>query len=277
MIDYALSREAHDPYCLGAGEASKLLSGHPWKRFVVIGDSVASGVGDTVDGYTPMPWCDRIASELAAQCPGFDYLNLGERELRAFEVREQQLDKAMAFQPDLALVVCGGNDALRKGYDPEKVDAELASIIGSLRESGAEVITIGMFDTAYAPIIRDAVRQLVSARMRRLSNGTAGIGASHGTIHVNLTGHPAESDPGMYSADGLHGNLRCHAICAAEVVRALGAHLGRDAQPLQAPFAPKAPERATVVAWLGPLIAGIFERSTDFTDLVTQWAAATVS
>jgi lysophospholipase L1-like esterase len=277
MIDYASSREAHDPYCLDAGEAARLLSGHPWKRFVVIGDSVASGVGDPVDGYLPVPWCDRIASELAATTRGFEYLNLGERELRAFEVREQQLDKALAFKPDLALVVCGGNDALRKGYNPEAVDAELATIINTLRETGAVVMTVGMFDTSFAPIIRDAVRGLVSARMRRLSNGTAQVGAEYGTIHVNLTGHPMESDPGMYSADGLHGNLRCHGICAAEAVRALGAYLGRDAKPLAAPFAPAAPERAAVIAWLGPLIASLVDRSADLTDFVVQLAAATVS
>src|SRR6266496_4857642 len=29
-------REAADPYCLRAGEADRLLAGHPWHRFAVI-------------------------------------------------------------------------------------------------------------------------------------------------------------------------------------------------------------------------------------------------
>jgi hypothetical protein len=62
--------------------------------------------------------------------------------------------------------------------------------------------------------------------MRTLSERTAAVGARFGTIHVNMTGHPVETDTSMYSADGLHGNLRSHSICAAVAIRRLGAELG---------------------------------------------------
>lgn len=223
--DYAASAEAADPYCLGPGEARRLLAGHPWRRFVVLGDSVASGVGDPVDGYTPMPWADRIAAELRDTAPELAYLNLGAREMLAADVRGRQLAGAVAFGPDLALVAAGGNDALRKTYAPEAVDDELAAIIGGLRDAGADVITIGMFDASHAPSIPDRLREMVSERMRVLSARTAAIAERLGAIHVSVTGHPVEPDTTMYSADGLHGNLRSHAICAAEAIRRLGRHL----------------------------------------------------
>jgi len=43
--EYAATVEATDPYCLRDGEAAALLAGHPWRRFAVVGDSVAAGIG----------------------------------------------------------------------------------------------------------------------------------------------------------------------------------------------------------------------------------------
>ncbi|MDI1463953.1 SGNH/GDSL hydrolase family protein [Catellatospora sp. KI3] len=227
LAGYGSLAEATDPYCLAAGEAARLLAGHPWKRFAVIGDSVASGVGDPVPGYVELAWCDRIRFELAAQQPDLVYLNLGVRELRAAEVRATQLDEALRFGPDLALVVAGGNDALRRSYRPDETDAELAAMVTALQEAGADVITVGIFDASYAPSFPVAVKPQVSERMMTLSRRTAALAARLGTLHVDCTGHPAERDPGSYSADGIHGNLRSHGICAALTVRRLGTHLGR--------------------------------------------------
>jgi lysophospholipase L1-like esterase len=224
--DYAKTAEASDPSCLRAGEAAALLAGHPWRRFVVVGDSVALGIGDPVPGYRDLVWTDRIAAELRDVRPELTYLNLGERDLLAAVVRTRQLAAAVAFAPDLALVACGGNDAMRSSYRPQVIDDELTAIISALLAAGADVITVGMFDAAYAPCIPDRVKPVVSARMRTLSARTSELAARLGTIHLPLTGHPAERDPALYSADGVHGNKRSHAICAAEAVRRLGAHLG---------------------------------------------------
>jgi lysophospholipase L1-like esterase len=223
--DFASSAEAQDPYCLSPGEAATLLREHPWRRFAVLGDSVASGVGDMADGYSVYPWADRIAAELKATAPDFAYLNLGEREMLAADVRERQLARALAFRPDLALVACGGNDALRKTYRADAVDTHLRAIIAALREAGADVITIGMFDASHAPSIPDRLRDLISERMRTLSTHTASVSQALGGIHVRVTGHPVEPDVTMYSVDGLHGNMRSHAICAAEAIREQGRRL----------------------------------------------------
>lgn len=219
------SAETDNPFCLKEGEAAQLLAGHPWKRFAAVGDSVIQGIGDKVPGYTPLPWCDRIAAELAAVQPDFTYLNLGKRDLRAAEVRKSQLDMALAFEPDLALVVCGGNDALRSTYDPDAVDRELAAIVTALQDKGADVITAGIFDIAYAPSFPDKIRAAVSARMQAYSQHTAALAERLGTIHVNCTNHPAQYDPAGYSADGMHGNMRTHSIVAAIAIRRLGQHL----------------------------------------------------
>ncbi|WP_089154204.1 SGNH/GDSL hydrolase family protein [Micromonospora sp. NBS 11-29] len=217
--------EATDPWCLRPGEAGELLREHPWRRFVVLGDSVAEGLCEPVDGYPDVQWADRIAAELRAVRPDLAYLNLGRRGLRAHEVRATQLADALAFGPDLALVVCGGNNVLRPGYDPDAVDAELAAMVTALHDAGADVMTVGMFDVSHSPAVPDMLRAGLGERMRRLSRHTRAVAERLGTLHVHLTDHPLVADPSLYSGDGRHGNARSDAIATAETLRVLAAHL----------------------------------------------------
>ncbi|TCO13151.1 lysophospholipase L1-like esterase [Kribbella steppae] len=214
--------EATDPYCLAPGESEELLGGHPWRRFVVLGDSVVQGLCEPVDGYSDLQWADRIAAELRAVRPELAYRNLGISGLRSREILATQLDPALAFGPDLALVVGGGNDAFPATYDPDRVDRALTLMITALQDAGAEVMTLGMFDISYSPAVADWLRPGLRQRMRTLSTRTAALADKLGTIHINLTDHPLSTDPGIYSSDGRHGNARSDAVAAAETVRALG-------------------------------------------------------
>lgn len=220
--------EATDPWCLRPGESAELLRGHPWRRFVVLGDSVAEGMCEPADGYPDLQWADRIAAELRAVHPALAYLNLGRRGLRAHEVRAAQLAPALGFGPDLALVVCGGNDAFRTGYDPDAVDADLTAMVTALRDVGADVITVGMFDVSHSPAVPAALRAGLGERMRLLSARTAALAGRLGTLHVHLTDHPMVADASLYSGDGRHGSARSDAIAAAETLRVLGARLSAD-------------------------------------------------
>lgn len=217
--------EATDPWCLRPDEAGELLRGHPWRRFVVLGDSVAEGMCEPVDGYPDLQWADRIGAELRAVRPELAYRNLGRRGLRAHEVRATQLAAALEFAPDLALVVCGGNDAFRPGYDAEAVDAELAAMVTALQGAGADVITVGMFDVSHSPAVPEPLRAGLGERMRLLSAHTRRVAERLGTLHVHLTDHPLVADPSLYSGDGRHGSARSDAIATAETLRVLSTHL----------------------------------------------------
>ncbi len=225
--DYPRTAEAADPYCLRPGEAAALLAGHPWRRFVVLGDSIAEGVGDPVPGYHRLPLADRVAAELAEARPGLAYLNLGVRGLRVREVRARQLDPALAFEPDLALVVCGANDALRPGYESraDAVDREYAAIVQALQQAGALTVTVSLFIWPSFPNLPIWLTPPPAERMATLARRTAALAAALGTVHVDLAAHPAAADPRTVSADGLHTNARGQAIAAAQTIRCLGARL----------------------------------------------------
>jgi lysophospholipase L1-like esterase len=217
--------ESEDPYCLRPGESAELLAGHPWRRFVVLGDSVAEGLCEPLEGYSDLQWADRLAAELDAANPGLEYLNLGVSGLRAHEIHATQLAPALAFQPDLALVIGGGNDAFSARYDAERVDTALEAMVTALQAAGAEVITLGMFDVSASPAIADWLRPGLHERMRRLSERTRLLAERLGTVHVELTNHPLSTDPGLYSGDGRHGNARSDAIATTATLRILHKHL----------------------------------------------------
>jgi lysophospholipase L1-like esterase len=216
--------EDTDPYCLGPGEAAGLLAGHPWRRFVVVGDSIAEGLGDPVPGYVNLPWADRVAAELRRPASDLEYLNFGRRSLPAAQVRATQLAAAIAARPDLALVGCG-NDALRRSYDGDAVDREVSAIVAALCDAGAVVMTVSLLVFDVYPRMPLDKAEPMRARLLEHADRTARLAEALGTVHVDLRDHPGRHEPDMLSVDGLHANGRAHGLCAAAVVRRLGAHL----------------------------------------------------
>ncbi|MDI5971052.1 SGNH/GDSL hydrolase family protein [Streptomyces sp. SL13] len=226
-----LTGEAADAYCLNDGEAAALLAGHPWTRFTVIGDSVAEGLGEASPGFPDEPWADRIAAELADARPGTAYTNLGRANTLSGDVRATQLEPALAQRPDLVLVAAGGFNALSRSYDPDAVGKDLHAMAQAFRDAGAEVILVSMFDGSHSPAVPEQLRAGLRSRFFDLADRTRSIAADLGTLHVDLTPHPASGEPGMYASDGRHGTRRAHAISAAETVRVLGARLRAGDKP----------------------------------------------
>lgn len=223
--------ELVDPDCLTAGESASLLAGHRWRRFAVLGDSVANGPFFPVPGYCPLRWSDRVAAELRTAAPDLQYLNLGVSGLRTAEVRTGQLAPALAFRPDLALVVCGGNDAFRPGYAgavAEAVAADLEAMLAALAAAGAQPVTVTIFDVSHSPAVGERYRPELRQRLALLAEHTRAVAARQNCVLVDLSRHRRTSDPALYSPDGRHGNARSDAIAAAETVRALGALARRD-------------------------------------------------
>jgi lysophospholipase L1-like esterase len=220
----------HEPDVLPFRDLVVLLRGAPWRRVAVLGDSIAEGVREPHDGYLDLSWIDRIAEPLRAVVPGLTVMNLGVRDLLADEVRKRQLAAALDFRPDLAIVAAGGNDALRRSFAPDHVARELAGIVGPLRWAGADVLTIELMDIVASGLVPGEYAGPLDERMFALAEVTRTVAARHGAMLVEMRGHPASADPGVYSSDRLHLNARGHAIVGTEAVRVLSSALaGRAA------------------------------------------------
>ena len=209
------------------------LATAPWRRFAVLGDSIAAGVGDPVEGHPDGGW----AAALDRARPGLAYRNLGERGLVAAEVRDRQLDTALAFGPDLAAVSAGGNDLLAPAFDAGGVEAALDAIVGALRGAGADVITFSLFDITAAGLVPEPYPAPLRRRLRALADRAAAVAARHGAIHLDGMSHPVSADPSIYSADLTHLNAYGHAVFAAEVLEALTVRSGACPGPPASPAA----------------------------------------
>jgi EmrB/QacA subfamily drug resistance transporter len=207
--------EAGDPYLATASQGAI----PPFKRFVVVGDSVAEGVGDPTPGYEHLGWADRVARGIG---PNAEYLNLGKRYLLAAEVRATQLERALEFRPDLAAVVCGGNDLMQANYDPVAVERDVDAIVAALRAAGSEVIMIAPFDITLTELLPDEYKPTWRSLIERLGALTETVARRHGAMLVDFRDHPAGPEPSIYSTDRIHLNARGHAICAAHTLSALG-------------------------------------------------------
>jgi lysophospholipase L1-like esterase len=200
--------------------AGELLAGAPWKRFVVLGDSTAAGIREVIDGYPDKSWSEWFVESLTPIQPGLAAENLGKKGLLTREVRAKQLAPALAFRPDLAVVLCGGNDLLRGSFDG--VAAEFDRIIAPLREQGATVVTMALFDITKAPLLPEEFKPSLKAQLDELYAILDGVADRHGTVHLDFGKHPAAAEPTIYASDYQHLTTRGHAVVAAELVRRLG-------------------------------------------------------
>jgi lysophospholipase L1-like esterase len=215
--------EAADPDCLDDADAVELLRGTPWRRMVVLGDSVAAGIREPAEGYRDQGFADRVGQALLAAHPEGAYRNLGVRDLRLAAIRDTQLPVALEFGPDLAMVIGGGNDTLARSYDAGRVARELREIVVPLSEAGAFVVTIGLFDLARSGLVPAEFAPAMTERFDELDSVTAAVAAEVGALHVDTHHHPRAADPAIFASDRMHANARGHAIAFAAIVRALSA------------------------------------------------------
>jgi lysophospholipase L1-like esterase len=189
-----------------------------YRRFVALGDSTTEGLEDRYPNGEYRGWADRLAERLAELEPDFRYANLAVRGKRARQVREDQLEAALALEPDLASVLAGLNDVLRRTVDIDAVSHEIDAMAAGLRGAGADLIIVGLPDPAPVnPLARVAARHVV-----RLNAALREIAARHGALLIDLEAHRVASDPRLWDLDRLHGNPEGHRRIAAAAAELLG-------------------------------------------------------
>ncbi|AKU14956.1 SGNH/GDSL hydrolase family protein [Luteipulveratus mongoliensis] len=188
-----------------------------YTRYVALGDSQTEGLWDGNDETGLRGWADRLSEHLAVANPGMTYANLAVRGLRARQIRETQLDAAIALKPDIATVLAGMNDAMRPSYDADAVTADLEAMFVGLTAAGATVATLTFPDIGrIAPLAKP-----LRARVEDLNERIRSTAARHGVVVVESTAHDVTTDPRIWSTDRLHASPLGHARIAAAMAHAL--------------------------------------------------------
>ena len=141
--------------------------------FTILGDSAASGVGDSDMNGVTKGWGYYLAKHF--QDP-LVYVNLSRPGAQSAEVLEDQLPRALMFKPDIAAVIVGGNDALRNGFDPNKLHQNLRATISELKRSGAEVLLLQLHDPTRIVPLPKLLAQVLSRRINAVNRVIHSIG-----------------------------------------------------------------------------------------------------
>jgi len=190
-----------------------------FSRYVALGDSTTEGLEDPYpDGRGYRGWADRLAEHIAGVEPTLQYANLAVRGRKLGQIRSEQLEPALAFEPDLASILGGINDILRRHVDLDVLGGELATMVAALRSAGATVLLVTFPDpTRVIRVAGAPVRRRVAA----FNEAIRAVAEEHGAVVADLERHGV-SDPRLWCADRLHANSHGHERIAAAAIEALG-------------------------------------------------------
>ena len=207
------------------------MSVMPFSRYVALGDSTPEGLDDAAPGGRGfLGFADRLAVRLARENPDLRYANLAIRGRKIGEIRAEQLEPALALRPDLASVVGGINDILRRRVELDAILEDIDAMVAALRASGATVLGVTFPDPGR---IMPAAR-LVSGRIAAFNEAMRAMAERRGMTLVDLA-RRGVVDPRLWSVDRLHANAAGHARITAAMAEALGL------EPDEDPWAPLPP------------------------------------
>ncbi|MGW7468662.1 SGNH/GDSL hydrolase family protein [Streptomyces xantholiticus] len=252
-------------------------------RFAALGDSLTAGVGDPVeDGWRG--WAALLAGGVGSADAPAVFRNLAASGALSRDVAEDQAPAAVAFAPDIASVVVGVNDTLRRTFDIADLARRFDDVCSALAARGTVLLTACLPDPGAmfglpAPLARPLAR-----RQRAVNAVVHALSDRYDTIHLHAADATWVADRAMWSADRLHPGERGHRMLARRfhellAARGLAAGPAPGAEPDQPP-----PTRAAALLWLATAGTGwVARRCTDLLpqllrlagDEVHHWARGT--
>ncbi|MCU1437055.1 MAG: hypothetical protein JWP66_142 [Naasia sp.] len=201
---------------------------HPWRRYVALGDSFTEGIGDP-EPASPgghRGWADRVAEVLALSVDDFGYANLAVRGKLLQQVIDEQVEQAVALQPDLVSLSAGGNDVIRPGADPDELGAQLDTAVARLAETGATILLFTGTDVGFSPVFRG-----IRGRVAIYNENIRTVAKRHDAIVADQWALTDIQDARMWDRDRLHLAPLGHHTVARMVLATLG--VPNELQPMQ--------------------------------------------
>ncbi|MDX2090509.1 MAG: SGNH/GDSL hydrolase family protein [Kofleriaceae bacterium] len=205
---------------------------------MALGDSSTEGLDDPDGSGHFRGWADRLAEHIAIHNPGLEYANLAVRGRSAGEIAATQLAPALAMQPDLATVVAGMNDLLRRNFDAVRVAGHVGEMVRGLIGVGATVVTFTIPDVSG----RMRLGTTLTARTDALNRELRRLAQESGAILLDLANYALAYDERMWARDRIHGNSAGHAAIGNELAHVLGVP-GAIPGSLAATLEPPSPRR----------------------------------
>jgi lysophospholipase L1-like esterase len=197
-----------------------------WHRYVALGDSFTEGVGDSVDGFAKLGAMDRLAAAFRQSSPGLQFTNLAKSGLLVSEVREQQLETALALEPDFVTLVAGANDILKGRFNAAGWEQEFQILFEALARSGAVVVTGGVPNFPLLKTLKESHQVGMTRIISKANNIMRRVSDRYQVIYIDSWSISALSNQEDWSLDGVHLNSRGYFKFAQEIIQVLEQRLG---------------------------------------------------
>jgi lysophospholipase L1-like esterase len=183
----------------------------PVAVFAVLGDSAASGVGDTDRNGVSKGWSYYLAKSFQEPLV---YVNLSRPGAKSDEVLIDQLPKAILHQPTITAVIVGGNDALRNGFSPHHLHQNLRIIIKTLKAAGSEVLLLQLHDPTLIVPMPKTLGTVLKRRINAVNQVTQAIAAEFGSQILRTRELEGIYERKVWHIDRMHPSKFGHQLLA---------------------------------------------------------------
>lgn len=183
-------------------------------RFVALGDSATSGVGDRTEDGSPRGWA-RILAEAIARSHDLSFCNLAVSGSTAADVWDTQLPEALRHRAQLASLIIGLNDTMRSSWNPDSLRTSLLMSAAALTSRGAILMTVRFHDHARVMRLPGSLAKVMTARLEELNEILDEVHERYAGIQLDLAEVPEVYDPRSWTVDRMHPSERGHRLLAA--------------------------------------------------------------
>lgn len=187
---------------------------HMWKRFVAIGDSFTEGIGDEVEGIALKSWVDHFVQLCEKD---IEYANFAKLGLVTEEIRLQQLEKALTFNPDLVSLIAGANDVLKGRWNHDAYKNDMEFMIDTLSKAGADIIIANLPDFTVRLPFASEKKQEIKEQLLEANEVIHSLSREYKLHHVDFWNHHLVNDNTLWSKDLIHPNSKGY-VKVAELI-----------------------------------------------------------
>ncbi|MGN7893521.1 SGNH/GDSL hydrolase family protein [Bacillus sp. 22475] len=185
-----------------------------WKRFVAIGDSFTEGIGDEVEGIALKSWVDHFVQLCEND---IEYANFAKRGLVTKEIRSQQLEKALTFNPDLVSLIAGANDVLKGRWNHDAYKNDMEFMIDTLSKAGADIIIADLPDFTVRLPLASEKKQVIKEQLLEANEVIRSLSREYKFHHVDFWNHHLVNENTLWSKDLIHPNSKGY-VKVAELI-----------------------------------------------------------
>jgi lysophospholipase L1-like esterase len=194
--------------------------------FAIIGDSAASGVGDSDSQGNYFGWGYHLAQAFTEP---LIYINASRPGAQSKEVLHEQLPKIVIHNPELVAVIVGGNDLLRNGFSPQVFEENLNETLGHIEKMGATSMLLELHDpTQIVPMPR-LVARVCRRRVNAVNRSTRKLARRYSSVLLETRSLDGIYQREKWHVDRMHPSKMGHQFIAdnfAHLLRKRGFEIG---------------------------------------------------